>query len=241
MRLTKKPSAAGVTLDDPNPFDEHGANSSAFNPASSGGGSNPISGLPPMSSVRRRTATSSETSPNPYSSVPTSSDDLGHNSSPPAPTSDGSVISASAYSDERADPRRPLRVTNPHSESFMPIGDIKDRTVFLSAERGLQVFGGQSGASSSSAIPYNPQANIRMPLPFSEDSTASGYGASSEGGTSNAHAGSSTAPYVHNDAGPILASSSSEQRQPARSKPDESRDDAANEGQADAPPPAYEA
>lgn len=126
------------------------------------------------------------------------------------------------------------------------MGDVKDRTVFLSAERGLQVFGEQQPAASTSSIPRNQQGDIRMPVPFSQDSVTSGYGASSEGGTSNTHGGSSTAPYVHRDAGPAQASSSSGQSQPPqehapRSKADESRDDAAREPQAELPPPAYEA
>ncbi len=72
-----------------------------------------------------------------------------------------------------------------------------------------------------------------MPMPMPEVSDPSAYGNSSDGGASTAQAGTSFAPYVHQDAG---------RAEPGRrTKAAEARRDAAEEpGHVFPPPPAYE-
>ncbi|KIP07801.1 hypothetical protein PHLGIDRAFT_19087 [Phlebiopsis gigantea 11061_1 CR5-6] len=94
------------------------------------------------------------------------------------------------------------------------MGDVKDRTVFLSPDRGLQVYGVESPASGSA-----PGSSVVPP------STA----AITEG----SFAGSASQPIVHQDAGAIPG-----QQGPRRRKSPEARPDTTEPQEI--PPPAYE-
>ena len=149
------------------------------------------------SSVSRRTPTTTTDSfPNPY-------DEPQRNGVPPAaPTSDGSVISESVYSQQSRFPGG-LHVANPSEIPPVP--------------------------------PIPPMANlqqpIRMPVPVTDLSSTSAYANASESGPDDPSAGTSSAPYVHHDAGPIGRDKAAE----ARTNAEEQREEG------EAPPPAYEA
>jgi hypothetical protein len=182
-----------MTIDDPNSFDPYTGNSSAFRTPPEGTASAAAT-LPTASSVRRRPTTTSDSFPNPYSAVPSTTDEYDFTGSPPAPTSDASVVSDSVYSQQS---RPPLHVTNP--STYPPIRDVR----------------------------------ARVPTAFVEDfGPAAVYDASAEGGVSGSRAGTSSAPFVHQDAGTVMG-------RPARTKAAEARADRV-QTQVEAPP-AYEA
>ena len=170
----------------------------------------------------------SEHYPNPWGSAPPTTEGGDRLASPPAPTSDGSIYSGTALgsgNNTNTTVQRPLQVRNPTPGApLAALSDVKDRTVFLSAERGLQVQGGQPTASgsASAATSTSPPGT---PVPPSTAEVAQGVSS----GTS----GSSSAPFVHQDAGAVPG-----QSQPRRrTKAAEASADAS--GQVDAPP-AYE-
>ncbi|KAI0689430.1 hypothetical protein BC835DRAFT_1369022 [Cytidiella melzeri] len=199
IRLHKnsgKGGSGGMTIDDPNPFDPYaGATPAAAASQDGTAVSGAAASLPATSSVRRRTGTMSDSFPNPYNAVPSSTDEYHRAGSPPAPASDSSVVSESVYSQQS---RRPLHVANP--SGYPPIGDIQ-----------------------------HSRQPPRMPLPLMEESEPSVYAPTSVGEPTSPHAGTSSAPFVHQDAGPG----------PRRTKAAEARSDAVHE-QVEAPP-AYEA
>lgn len=163
--------------------------------------------------------------PNPWGSTPPTTE-AARSTSPPAPTSEGSMYSGTALSGEQSagGAHRALRVQNPTPAvpMSMPPADVKDRTVFLSADRGLQVVGpsAAAGASGSSSGAY-PPAPYGQPGPSSSSAAA--------------------APYQHQDAGlvPVPVAQVPPQAQPQRPrKAAEGSADVVEPGDA---PPAYEA
>lgn len=164
--------------------------------------------------------------PNPWGSIPPSSEAAGRSASPPAPTSESSVYSGTALSGtDQGSAQRMLHVRNPNPGAPMPMpmpmGDVKDRTVFLSADRGLQVYGNGAASSASAPAGHDPQAG---PSAFAQG----GASASASG----PEASSSSAPFQHQDAGALTPP-----QRPRPTKAAEASEDAAPHIDA---PPAYE-
>ncbi|EKM55028.1 uncharacterized protein PHACADRAFT_255339 [Phanerochaete carnosa HHB-10118-sp] len=158
---------------------------------------------------------------NPWGSTPPSTEAAGRSTSPPAaPTSEGSVYSGTAPSaSEHSAGRRALQVRNlaPTAPAFPP-GDIKDRTVFLSADRGLHVAPGAASGSASGAQHSPVQPGQAGPSSSSEAVDA---------------AAAASAPFQHQDAGAVPIAQA---RRPQKAA--EARSDAVDHVDA---PPAYEA
>jgi hypothetical protein len=215
MQVTHdKHGKSGMPFDGPTtptPFDayHYGAVGSSSAAAGTVG---VVAGPPSTSEVRRRNPPSSEGSyPNPWSVHSASNE--GRPSSPLVPTTEGSVYSGTAMSTaDYVNAQRPLRVQNPSPGPSIPMVDLKDRTVFLSADQGYRVFDGQSSASGTASGPASAPSH-GMPA----------------GPSSSSHTTSFSAPFVHQDGGSFSP--------PRRTKAAEAQDGAT--GAVDAPP-AYE-
>lgn len=217
----EKPGPGGAVLDEPStvptPFNPYqysavAAGSALDTPGVAGGG---IGHYPPSSP--------STNFPNPWGNASSTGEGASRLGVPPAPTSEGSAYSGTAISSGDhggVQPHPMLQVRNPNPSA--PMGDIKDRTVFLSPDRGLQVYGGESAASGSAptAAPTTGFGPSGVP-----PSTA----AIIEGNS----AGSASEPFVHQDAGAIPG-----QQGPRRRKSPEARQDTSEPQEI--PPPAYE-
>ena len=169
--------------------------------------------------------------PNPWGSTPPTTEAAGRSASaslPAAPTSEGSVYSGTALSASDPSAARPLHVRNPTPGISIPMADVKDRTVFLSADRGMQIFGGQNEASGSAPATYPPATRV-----------APGQAGSSSSGSA------SSAPFQHQDAGAVPVHQPQPQSQPQPSQPQRPQKAAeASTGASSDPgdaPPAYEA
>lgn len=215
------------------PLDEPSVTPTPFNAYQYGALSSGSTPGTPVPTGKRAPPSSDGGYPNPWGSVLTTSEGAQRTTSPPAPTSEGSIYSGTAMSmpdHTSSSAHRSLQVRNPHPAGPpIPMTDLKDRTIFLSADRGMQVYGGQSPAAGSSSASASA-AGSSFPPSSSADAAAFSQGGAS---SSSEAGGSSTAPFVHQDAGVVLGS------QPRRrTKAAEANEDAS--GPADAPP-AYEA
>lgn len=225
MAIThEKPGRGGTTaLDEPaaapTPFNAYQYGALPTGPGTPA----PVEGTNGLSSP-------SESYPNPWS-APATAEGVSH----PALTSEGSVYSGTALSSgdhHNVSPHRALQIRNPTpGVPLASFADVKDRTVLLSANGGLQVFGGQPAASGSASAPTTASTSapgLSTP-PTSAEAAAFGQGGSSA--TSDS-AGSSSVPFVHQDAGVVPGS------QPQRpTKAAEASADATAHVDA---PPAYE-
>ncbi|KAI0086381.1 hypothetical protein BDY19DRAFT_357926 [Irpex rosettiformis] len=214
IRLHKGPAkrTEGMTIDEPDPSANAGTTSNNFasniapeaaGMAGVGAGAVATGVASGAGSIgpRRPPSTTTGSFPNPYDTVPSTGGGSQRSGAPPAAPISDGTVISDSIYSQQS--RVPLHVANP--SDYPPIPPMP--------------------------IASTQQPPIRMPVPFAEESGPSVYGSVSDGSGTDPRAGTSAAPFVHHDAGPIRSN-----------KVEEARTDAGEQHDAgEVPPPAYEA